>query len=289
MCKKLTIVILSFNHKKFITECLDSISSLSDIAKLIIIDDGSTDGTAEILSNPKYNKFQIIIKEKNKGLIDSHLIWKRLVKTEYVYLIASDDYVFPDDFRRAYKYINENSKNDAVIFGGLNYYDGRFWPVYGEKHKNFFKLNKTKMKREVFYNHPAPLLIQSTIFKTDKLKNLDALNGKVKFDDYPLFISLITGEYKLELNDSFTIVGYRHHGENTYKNYFKMYNMFVEVYENYCFDEQLRKKSIAYVWFLYLLRSIRGGHLKYFVKIFKKGNSFNVIHLPSFLYGMLKK
>jgi len=289
MFKNLTIVILSFNHSKYIAECLDSVLGLEDIAKVLVIDDASTDGTSEILSNPKYSNFEMIIKEKNRGLIDSHLTWKSLVQTEYIYLIASDDFIFPQEFRRAYTYMTINKELDAVIFGGLNYCDGEFFPVYGEKHKNFFKLNKNRVKKEIFINHPAPLLIQSTIFKTNQLKHINALDGKVRFDDYPLFISLITEEYNLEFKDDISIVGYRHHGTNTYKNYVKMYDMFVEVYENYCLTEHIKRKSIAHVWYLYLLRSARDRDFKTFAMILSKGNLHNILHLSSFLYGIIKK
>ncbi|MFA6525923.1 MAG: glycosyltransferase family 2 protein [Candidatus Buchananbacteria bacterium] len=66
---KLSIIIPVYNEKKSIEKILGLIEEveLPDVEKeIIIIDDGSTDGTREILSQLK-EKYSVIFKERNEG------------------------------------------------------------------------------------------------------------------------------------------------------------------------------------------------------------------------------
>lgn len=66
--KKLSIIIPVYNEKNTISVLLERVSNveLPDIEKeIIIIDDGSTDGTREILAG--IDKYKVIYKEKNEG------------------------------------------------------------------------------------------------------------------------------------------------------------------------------------------------------------------------------
>lgn len=290
MCKKLTIVVLSYNHGDFISELLSRVLILSDIADILVIDDASTDDTKNILLSNYSSSVNCIIKEKNKGLIDSHQIWMKLVNTEYVYLIASDDLINVSEFKRAYEYTC-NSEVDAIIFDGVNFDEKSKWPLYTNKHKRFFQLPIDKQKIEIFTNHPSPILIQSTIFRTNVLRDIEAFDGKVKFDDYPTFIKLILKgqRFKVEFNNQFFIVEYRHHGSNTYKDYEKMYLMFLEVYNTYCEDSKIKNKSIALVWWLYLARSIKSCQIGTLMKMLKLGKLSYGMHIYSFIRGVLAK
>ena len=70
--KKLSILIPVYNEHKFLVEVLDAVSQADSAGlekELIIVDDGSTDGTREILSaldGAKYNA-KIYFHEKNQG------------------------------------------------------------------------------------------------------------------------------------------------------------------------------------------------------------------------------
>lgn len=66
---RLSIIIPAFNEKKTISETLKRIEAvnLEGIEKeIIIVDDGSTDGTRDILRNLE-NRYKIIYHEKNQG------------------------------------------------------------------------------------------------------------------------------------------------------------------------------------------------------------------------------
>ncbi|MBI5144182.1 MAG: glycosyltransferase family 2 protein, partial [Candidatus Omnitrophica bacterium] len=51
----LSVVMPVYNEKATVSKIIDKVLKLDMLKELIVIDDGSTDGTAEILKNLKYD------------------------------------------------------------------------------------------------------------------------------------------------------------------------------------------------------------------------------------------
>jgi len=66
---KLSIIIPVFNEKNTILEIIKQVESvdLPVVKEMVIVDDCSTDGTADILKGLDANKYRIIFKTKNEG------------------------------------------------------------------------------------------------------------------------------------------------------------------------------------------------------------------------------
>jgi len=66
---KLSIIIPVFNEKNTILEIIKQVESvdLPVVKEMVIVDDCSTDGTADILKGLDVNKYRIIFKTKNEG------------------------------------------------------------------------------------------------------------------------------------------------------------------------------------------------------------------------------
>lgn len=64
---KVAIVIVSYNHKQMMIECIESIrrNNASDTYKLIVVDNASEDGVVEWLD--KQNDILLIANKENKG------------------------------------------------------------------------------------------------------------------------------------------------------------------------------------------------------------------------------
>ena len=60
MDAKLTLVMPAFNEVKTIEETIKKVVSLDFVNQLVVVDDGSTDGTREILKNLNNEKIKII-------------------------------------------------------------------------------------------------------------------------------------------------------------------------------------------------------------------------------------
>lgn len=128
---KVSICIPSYNHGRFIADCIESIinQSFRDW-ELIITDDASTDDTDAVvrpfLSQDTRIKFHR--NPKNLGMVAN---WNRsffLATGEYVKVLGSDDFLEPDCLRRAVDLLDLNS-GVGVVACARRYVDAALQPV----------------------------------------------------------------------------------------------------------------------------------------------------------------
>lgn len=90
----LTIIIPAYNSEKWIKECLDSVLQQKTTYKykVIVINDGSTDRTLEIINSYKkiYSNLYIIDQE-NKGYSGARNIALKEIESKYIMFVDSDD------------------------------------------------------------------------------------------------------------------------------------------------------------------------------------------------------
>ncbi len=97
-----SIVIPAYNHEAYVNDTLESIASQTyPNIQLVIIDDGSSDRTVEIIKNflqrhPIHFTHPFFISRPNRGLANTLNECLEHTKGKYIYLIASDDIVLND-------------------------------------------------------------------------------------------------------------------------------------------------------------------------------------------------
>ena len=122
-----TVVIASYNHRQYVEKAILSITTQSyQPLELIVIDDGSTDGSGELLEalQGKYD-FRLIRKE-NSGLVSviNMAIW--VAQGDYVVFHASDDESLPERISGQVNVL-ERYPNAAFVSGNVAFQteDGR--------------------------------------------------------------------------------------------------------------------------------------------------------------------
>ena len=108
--KDLVSVILPvFNAEKYIKECIESLLSQSYTnMEIIIINDGSTDGSDRIISTFLNDKRILYIKRDNRGLVYS--LNEGISKSKGVYIarMDADDICFPERLQKQVDFFNSN-------------------------------------------------------------------------------------------------------------------------------------------------------------------------------------
>lgn len=88
-----SVIIVNWNGKKFVEECIDSLMKVSyPNIEILFIDNSSTDGSLELVEN-KYPKIRIIRNKENLGYAGGHEVGFKKAKGEAVLLLNTDTIV----------------------------------------------------------------------------------------------------------------------------------------------------------------------------------------------------
>lgn len=263
----ITLLIPSYNHADYIVACLDAARAV-DIPgrKILVIDDGSTDGTVDVvkgyMESLSDHSIELICKQ-NSGLVSSLNLGLDSAVTEFFYLVASDDLPNAEGISKSVKELVDNPNAKFIVGGGYAFYDDapeKKLPVYGRAQDVFFRLSPESMARNLFLNYPSPMLLQSTVFRTDALRAIGGWDSSLVLDDYPTFVKLLLMFPLLDTDfffvPEFCVVGYRQHGSNSYKNIRRQYFMVSAVIASLA-PESIKVKAISRVLASYILSAIK--------------------------------
>lgn len=117
-----SVIVPVYNVEKYLEQCLDSIinQTLKDI-EIICVDDGSTDGSLDILNSYKEKDDRIIIlTQKNLYVGVARNNGLKVAKGEYLSFLDSDDFFEPTMLEDMYK-IAEKDGSDVVVCGWKDY------------------------------------------------------------------------------------------------------------------------------------------------------------------------
>jgi dolichol-phosphate mannosyltransferase len=176
---KLSIIIPVYNEIKTLEKIINKIINLKKIDKqIIVVDDGSTDGTQQLIKSKIASKVSKVIYHKNnKGKGAAIKTAQKYLKGDYVLIQDADLEYDPRDYFKLLKPLIQGSS--SVVYGSR---------VFGKKRyssKNFISLSR------VFVNHLLTILSNflnnqnltdahtcykvflASIFKKIELKELD--------------------------------------------------------------------------------------------------------------------
>lgn len=114
----LSIIIPAYNCESTIAKCLDSIICKQDGYEIIVINDGSTDKTSNILEDysKKYEELSVY-NIPNSGVSEARNLGITKAKGEYISFIDSDDYVAKNYVKSILSFIS--SDKDLYFFKGI--------------------------------------------------------------------------------------------------------------------------------------------------------------------------
>ncbi len=144
-----SIIIPVYNIKEYISECLESASvqTYSNI-EVIIIDDGSTDGSGQICDEfaSKDARFKVIHKI-NEGLVRARKDGVLAASGDYVCFVDGDDFIEPEMIGRSVG-IFEKEKVDVVLFG--RYTDTNMISCTGQQGFPMGKYDRERLENEIY-------------------------------------------------------------------------------------------------------------------------------------------
>jgi glycosyltransferase involved in cell wall biosynthesis len=128
---KVSIIIPVYNEKRTILRLLEKVKAVKLNKEIIVIDDGSTDGSREILKRElekKPKNFKLIFHSKNKGKGAAVKTGLRNVNGDVIIIQDADLEYNPQDYQKLLKPIEEGKAE--VVYGSR--FLGRSLKIFGK-------------------------------------------------------------------------------------------------------------------------------------------------------------
>jgi glycosyltransferase involved in cell wall biosynthesis len=122
-----SVIIPAYNVERFIEKTIASVIAQPEVTEIVIVNDGSTDGTELLLD--QLQKQNSILKiydhpnKVNKGRSDSRNLGIQKATCNYIAFLDADDYFLPNRFANDVKVFQENENCDGVYNAvGFHFY-----------------------------------------------------------------------------------------------------------------------------------------------------------------------
>jgi len=189
-----SVLMCVYNDEKYVGLAIESILNQSyKNYEFIIVDDGSTDNTSNILkSYSGKNECIKLFRINNSGTTAAANFGLSKVKGKYVARIDSDDISFPERLKIEVEFLERNP-GAALIGGGAEIIDVN-GNVIGERNIKTINPARTLLKRNIFQQ-------SDVMFRTDVVKNLGGYREKFfNGEDYDLWLRISEKAEIVKLN-----------------------------------------------------------------------------------------
>jgi len=180
----ISVVIATHNYARFLPECLTSVKCQTyDNYELIVVDNGSTDNTKEVIKNLAWDKLHYHYQNNTGSVAGPRNTGIRLAKGKYVAFLDSDDFWYSQKLKKTVEILKNDPKIDILshhmwVNGG-----GRILVKVGPLKKNMFRFLLTLNR----------LLGSATVVKKDiltKINGFDERKDFVHVEDYETWLRI---------------------------------------------------------------------------------------------------
>jgi len=112
---KVTVVIPVYNREKYVGDAIDSIlaQTFPDF-ELLVIDDGSTDGSVEIVRSYNDPRLRLVCNETNLGVPKTRNRGIQFARGKYLAFLDSDDWAYPERLSKQVAFLDSHPDYAAV-------------------------------------------------------------------------------------------------------------------------------------------------------------------------------
>lgn len=151
MSKFISIVVITFNSSEYIDACLGSIcGQLSDDVEVLVVDNGSTDATKEIIRS-KYERIRLMENDRNYGVCRARNQGIGYLNGEWI-LVVDSDVVLGESFIREFVEAQKRFADDVgMVQTNILYKDSRTiysQGIYLSPLRRFYDLNRGRALME---------------------------------------------------------------------------------------------------------------------------------------------
>ena len=217
----ISVVIPSYNHARYIVQAIESVISQScSNWEIILIDDGSTDNTREILDqkykdNPKIHLFY----QSNHGAHQAINRGIALANGRYISILNSDDVYHPDRLQTLLDHSNPDTS--TLLFTPVTPVNSDGVDILNSNHPwcqlyaRLFNLYQQRGAREALITGNFAVTTSNFFISAEVLKNSGGFRKKKYNHDWDFMSRMLRQGLTIQCVGQRSLLSYRIHDRNT--------------------------------------------------------------------------
>ena len=230
-----SFVIPVYNKCNYLERCIKSILAQTyDNFEILCIDDGSTDGSLELLEKIKSLDSRIkVYTQPNAGAGAARTRGIKQADGMYILFVDADDWIESDCLQTINDTLSDNGKLDIILFSYSNIYDNKKYNIkrihkFLKKKNNLCNLNDNP---EILYltssscdkAYKKEFLTKNNIYFTDKNLN---------FEDMYFWLNILLTNVNIYIIDKSFYNYDKYVSQSSSKNYIKNIDDTISIYKN---------------------------------------------------------
>lgn len=177
-----SVVIPTYNYGKYIKQAIESaLNQTLPPYEIIVADDGSTDGTDQIVA--EFGDKVRYIRYEHKGICHLRNALLNEIKGEWFLNLDADDYLAPDFIEQSIEEALSGEETLAVVYPDRTYFGAKNFEVISEE----FSVQKMKHRN---------LIVMNSLINTAAAKSVGFdIAFASGLEDYDFFLGLINAGY----------------------------------------------------------------------------------------------
>lgn len=253
-----SVVIASYNHARFIEESIRSVYAQTyPNIELLVVDDGSTDDSVEVISRLQQELGFDFRVQANKGLCTTLNDAIARSSGAYIAPLGSDDAMLPHRLSMQIPFM-EARPETGICAGGIIVIDGQGNPLPERKqrHRPARRLDFEDLFLDRKPGPPAPTLL----FRREAIERVGGYDPSIRIEDYFIELRIAHLGYFVDIMAE-PLALYRVHGTNTYKNRRLMIETELAIYKHFEDHPGYERTRLRYLNAMFAKVAMEDRHL----------------------------
>lgn len=172
-----SIIIPAYNIRDYIVQCVKSVTSQKNhdsfSYEILLVDDGSTDGTSELCDDLALSFSSVkVIHKSNGGLSSARNEGIRNATGDYIFFLDGDDFWSDQNFLSGAFEILKNNRVDFLLYAYSLYYDEYIKPITYSSvgcFNNFQDDVKSLVMKRIYSPSACTKCIRADLFRDNRL------------------------------------------------------------------------------------------------------------------------
>jgi biofilm PGA synthesis N-glycosyltransferase PgaC len=269
----LTLLIAAYNEENNIIDTLSSISSqeYNSHLRVIIIDDGSTDKTAEKASefiNNHFSEsktFELVKHEKNQGKAQALQTGLNLTETKYIITMDGDSYLLKNSVDNLVRNIVFGPPMTAAVAGSVLVRNSRKNLITRLQEWDYFHGIATIKRVQSLYQGTMVAQGSFSVYRTDFVRRVGGWPSKIGEDIVLTWGLREKGDRISYAENAFCFT----HVPETYKQFFRQRKRWarglIEAFKKYPRSLTQLKMTLPFIWYNLCFPLVDSSYLLFFI------------------------